>query len=460
MTWNVRLCALALLMSVLGARAEDAGDVAALSQQNTKVGMEAGRDAEETRLYSSAAADLRGDGTTLLVVGGYTGAKDKRIADVSIYSRGQDSSWKLEARALRAGEPQSTIRNVAAADLDGDKTAEVIALGWIGGSFADSEAQLSIYRLDKGTLIEKASVQWKTGANAHGYGLAVGDLDRDGRPEIVSGGFGLNGDEEAAELRVWRWRDQKLVLAAEAHFGGQGFKSARINAIAVGDLDGDGRAEIVTSGREGELKNPAKALKKERGEVTAWVLKGNQLVVRARQPWLQGEMTRLRALRIADIDGDSKPEVVAGGKCESEGRACLLVLQFKNGKFETKATRTAPIEEGPGEIKDLIVVNTGAGPRVVTTGPKDAKPDRRGVVQLFRIERGQLVLEDSAVSVQGDETRARSIFVWPGKGGLELFTIGHTLSGRQMLGQLLEWSPLLKLETSGGLKKNAGGVRF
>lgn len=419
----------------------------ALPNQNTKVIAESGRDAQETRLFSSASGDLRGDGKMLLAVGGYSGSKERRIAEISVYSRMNDATWKLEARAERKSASSSSIRNVEIADLDNDGKAEVIALGWIGESTKSADAELSIYTLGKDGLSEKATIHWKSGSNANGYGLAIGDVDGDRRPEIISGGFGIYGKGEEAELRVWRYQQSKLVLAAETHFGSAGYASARINAIAAADLDGDGRAEIVTGGRNGELKNPTGAAPtKERGEVTAWKFERDRLVLLAREPWLQGSKTRIRTVRIADVDGDAKPEIVAGGQCESEGRACLLVLRMVKGALKRVASRVTAAEDGRGEVKDLIVVRNAAGPHIVTTGPKNAKPDRIGHLQLFRMKQGQLELEEGAVSIQGDETRARSIFTWKNSDSLGIYTVGHTLAGKQMLGQLLDWQPLLQLK--------------
>jgi hypothetical protein len=63
---------------------------------------------------------------------------------------------------------------------------------------------------------------------------------------------------------------------------------------------------------------------------------------------------------------------------------------------------------------------------------------------MFRVRNNRLELEDSAVSVQGNETRARGIVAWRETRGIELYTVGHTLSDKQMIGQLLDWAPLLK----------------
>src|SRR5262245_4315169 len=161
--------------------------------QNTRIALETGRDFQETRLFSSATGDVRGDGETMLAVGGYTGSNARRIAEVSLYSRAKDSTWNLEARAQWREGTRASVRNVAVGDLDGDHRAEIIALGEIGEDLASTEAKLSIFALANNVLTEKASVHWKRDASSRGYGLAIGDLDRDGRLEIVSGGFGSDG---------------------------------------------------------------------------------------------------------------------------------------------------------------------------------------------------------------------------------------------------------------------------
>src|SRR5262249_1893987 len=73
---------------------------------------------------------------------------------------------------------------------------------------------------------------------AGGINVAVGDVNGDGRGDIVTGaGPGApNG-----HLKVFSGRDFSLLLSVFAYAGFGGGVT-----VAAGDLDGDGRAEVIT----------------------------------------------------------------------------------------------------------------------------------------------------------------------------------------------------------------------
>ena len=151
-------------------------------------------------------------------------------------------------------------------------------------------------RDDKPTVIARA--EWQPARYTHGYGLDLGDLDGDGTPEIVTGGFQGDGDGEHGFVRVWALRGGRLVSRAELVLDGEGASTMRINGLALGDVDGDGRPEIVVAGRRGPRKADVvkgrRDLRRETGDVSVLALTGDALVVLARRVWQKGPTTRLR----------------------------------------------------------------------------------------------------------------------------------------------------------------------
>jgi hypothetical protein len=400
---------------------------------------EVGRGAAETRLYSAEVADLRGDGEKFLVMGGFTGDSEGRASQVPVFARGE-GGWTQRYEARWEGGPASTVRNVAVADLDGKPGQEIVVYGRVGDDTRSCSGQLKILRLRGETLEVLAETTWKDGTYAHGFGLAVGDLDGDGRAEIVGAGFSFAGERERGDLRVWRLEGGRLALAAATHLADEAFASTRVNGVALGDLDGDGRREILTAGRNGALTPGAAHMDAERheqGDLGAWRLAGGKLERVARYVWKNGSTTRLRSVSAVDGGGDGKDEVIIAGQCDAGGKACLALLAFTGTTFQLlKAPALAPEQ---GEVKDVVVFGRGEGLRVATAGPYGAKPSRQGHVQLWKVGAGDLVPDRSWVSKNADETRARAILVWPGPSGPELITVGHALDGKIMVGQLLDW---------------------
>ena len=98
-------------------------------------------------------------------------------------------------------------------------------------------------------------------------------------------------------------------------------------------------------------------------------LDGDALRVRVRMAWQTGSTTRLRSVAVADLDGDGRAEIVAGGQHDAAGRACLGVFALDGDRLDLVSDASDASGEGPGEIKHVLI----AADRVLTLGqPADA----------------------------------------------------------------------------------------
>ena len=181
--------------------------------------------------------DLDGDGRAELVVTSPWGLGILRFDGTTLTSvvmapNGTAfGSWPLNT---------ATDRVEAAADLDGDGRAELVLSG-PGG--------LLVLALDGAALTVKAAVA--EGAAAGGWTvdsmhdgvLAVGDVDGDGRAELIvrnEGGIGVVGFDNG-QLH------SQLVASNGTHFGGWNLNTAD-NRIALAlDVDGDGKDEVIVT---------------------------------------------------------------------------------------------------------------------------------------------------------------------------------------------------------------------
>ena len=392
----------------------------------------------ETRLYSGAIADLDGDGTLELVVAGYSSEAKGHRSTIHVYRQSGDTWAPLTEGGWDDGDG-ALLRNVQIADVDGDGKPDIVVLGKVGATSHEAKARLAVFDLENGKLVQRAETEWQHGQYTHGFGLAVADLDGDHKPEIVTSGFQFDGTTETGYVRVWSMTKGALALRAETTLDGQGSPSMRVNDIAIADLDGDGHPEIVVAGRHGPLKNDDNKehldQRREVGDLSVLAFSGDKLAIKTRYSWSKGTSLRLRSVVVGDLDGDHHADIVAGGQYDADGKACLALFGYEGGKLVLR--NDASTTDGvTGEVKDLVI----AGQRVVATGVSGDKPGRHGDVASWRVDHGKLVSDSAVVSRNGEETRARAVVVVPGKDGATVLTIGHAKTKTSMVGQVLSWN--------------------
>jgi hypothetical protein len=149
---------------------------------------------------------------------------------------------------------------VAVADFDGDGFLDIAKTNFSG-------ELPSLYRNENGKFFQ--DVADTAGLGAHlllGWGVAFFDSDDDGNPDLIMGNGHVYPEVERAEMGD-RYRQKTLLyrnlggrkFADISAASGPGFAQLRAaRALAIGDLDGDGRPEAVIGNLDGApsiLKN-------------------------------------------------------------------------------------------------------------------------------------------------------------------------------------------------------------
>lgn len=228
------------------------------------------------------AADLGDDGQSEVIVAPNAG----RRGEVRIFR--QDGS--RISSFLPYGANYRDGVNLAVADVNGDGPMEIIVakqrgtpnvrvFGFRGGRFTQ------VYREFNG---ESANIR-------NGLSLAAGDLNGDGRDEVITVAAGGT----ASTLRVYRLQGTSMRLVAQR---GSILGSVRSGfSVTTADLANDGTEEIIVGPRSNAVPT-----------IRIFVLRGSSIaqIRRAYTIFRTNERAGVR-LSSADVNGDGREDVVA-----------------------------------------------------------------------------------------------------------------------------------------------------
>jgi uncharacterized repeat protein (TIGR01451 family) len=287
--------------------------------------------------------DVNGDGRDEIVTGAGPGGRP--------HVRVLNLSTGVELASFYAYDPDfGGGVSVACGDVDGDARADIVTGAGHGGG-----PHVRVFSL-AGGLTEVASFYAYDPTFTGGVRVAAGDVDGDGRAEIVTGA----GPGSGPHVRVFNLAggltEVATFYAYDPTFTGGVF-------VATGDVTGDGRADIVTGAGAGG--GP---------QVRAFDLAGGGpsevASFSAYDPTFRGDVT----VALGDLTGDGVAEIVTGAG--AGGGPHVRVVNLAGGLTEVASfyaydpTFTGGVFVAVGDVTgdgvaDLITgAGAGGGPHV------------------------------------------------------------------------------------------------
>ena len=231
------------------------------------------------------------------------------------------------ASGLLTMDSLTSLGNVrpSGCDLDADGDRDFVV------GFGDgSNGTMSILMLEDGAVVEVRSLQAGTPAYQASAGRTIpacGDLDGDGRAEIVVGfGSAMRG-----VVQVFDDVTTGFAPLMTAKTDAQGFMQIPVPSgfkgtifPALGDIDGDGRDELVL----GMSKVSSGLIVVLDDALSGFAIHPAN---RLGKPWIQVEPSSTRSMSggvtvpaLGDLDGDGMDELVVGFGIGSRGRVAIL----------------------------------------------------------------------------------------------------------------------------------------
>jgi hypothetical protein len=331
---------------LLNAAAVGAGGAAFAAQQTLAVG---------TNPFGVVVADFNGDGKPDLAV---ANSSDKTVSVLlNTTPAGSGVVSFIAQQTFAAGASDFYL---AAADVNGDGRPDLVV-----ANSGDNTVSVLLNTTPAGTQLPTFAAQKTFTVGIQPYAVAVGDVNGDGRPDLVVANHG--GASVSVLLDTTAAGATTPTFAPQQTFA----TGSGPDSVAVADYNGDGRPDVaVTNAND---KTVSVLLDTTAAGAGAASFAGQQTFAVGTDPF---------SVAAGDFDGDGRPDLVVGNFLDKTASVLLNTTAAGAGtpSFATQqtfATGTNPYSVAVGDFNedghiDFAVANFGdktAGVLLNSTGP-------------------------------------------------------------------------------------------
>ena len=248
---------------------------------------------DSTQPSAMAIGDIDGDGKTDVAI------VNAGTSTVSVYLNTNNSgSIAPGSFSTKIGLPAGYLAHgIAIGDIDGDGKQDIVITN-------QGDWTVTVYRNTStiGTLSFATGVTFNTNANP--IGLTIGDIDGDGKPEIITADIstGISVLQNTGSIG-------NISFAPHVDFN----TGTTPFSVALGDIDGDGKPDVVTANAGSSTVSVL------RNTSTAGIINSSSLATHV--DFSTGSAPR--SVAIADLDGDGKLDVIVANTGDNNVSALL-----------------------------------------------------------------------------------------------------------------------------------------
>lgn len=281
---------------------------------------------------SVAAADVNGDGKVDLLLADQCNSNSNCTnGAASVLLGNGDGTFQPAVDYSLDGQDSTAI---AVADVNGDGFPDLIIGNQCQNNNDCSSGSVSVMQ-GNGDGTFQAATDYSSGGR-YVYSIAVGDVNGDGKPDIVLGNECADGSCANGSISVLL-NNGDGTFSAPATFASGGLYAF---SVSVADLNGDGKADIVVANQCSDNNCTA-------GNTGVLLSNGDgtfQPVVTYPSGGLYSY-----ASAIGDINGDGKPDLVIASQCTNQN--CTngvlgTLLGNGDGTFQSALANSTPVLGG------------------------------------------------------------------------------------------------------------------
>ena len=197
-----------------------------------------------TAPFSVAIGDLNGDGKPELVIANQHSGTVSVMRNTATSGNFTAGSFATRTDFTTSNYPDASPRSVATGDLDGDGKPEIVVANEKTGNFSSSGTVAILHNNTAGGSIAAGSFSDRI-ENITGTGsncIAIGDLNGDGKPDLAVSNYGSSTVSLFKNNFIPGVFDfTSFSYGYNAPTGPQPF------FVAIADADGDGRPDLITA---------------------------------------------------------------------------------------------------------------------------------------------------------------------------------------------------------------------
>ncbi|MGQ9573738.1 MAG: FG-GAP repeat domain-containing protein [Thermoguttaceae bacterium] len=229
--------------------------------------------------------DVDGDGWIDVFSGGWT--EPELCWYKNPGPKGLEKGWKWERHVLVNARAENEAFDPR--DLDGDGVPEIIVHCWV------AKDPMVVWKIVRQPGAEPTARRFVLGEGGCGHGFAFGDVNGDGRGDILCAVGWYENPGGALLARPWKLHPETALRGASSPF-------------LVVDVNGDGRSDLIWGkGHDYGLYWWEQGPTKPDG-TTTW-----------KEHLIDQSWSQAHSLAWADLDGDGRGELIAGKRVRGHG---------------------------------------------------------------------------------------------------------------------------------------------